>query len=264
MKVTFDLISDLHLKSDSVFDWEGQATSPVCVVAGDVSRDHLIVKKALKHLSKCYRAVFYIDGNDEHRFGLDNLPSSYRRLIKEIKNIPNVTYLQENVVVIDGLAIVGANGWWSFDLDETLDINTCKEWMKQEYESKYPDVLVDTATIEEFSRTDAAYLINSIQQLQTHNDVKKIAIVSHTVPGADLIMHDIDLFEKPKFNSMGSGLLRLALATDTENKIDTWCFGHYHSDVDRIINGVRYVNNCRGKGLHQKAAYYPKRIEIQI
>jgi hypothetical protein len=107
-------------------------------------------------------------------------------------------------------------------------------------------------------------LINSIQRLQTHNDVKKIAIVSHTVPGADLILHDIDLYGKPQFNGMGNGLLRLALATDTENKIDTWCFGHYHSDVDRIINGVRYVNNCRGKGLHQKAVYYPKRIEIDI
>jgi len=264
MKVAFDLISDLHLEPDSEFDWEGQATSPVCVVAGDVSRDYRTVKKTLEHLSNCYRAVCYIDGNDEHRYGLDHLPSSYRRLIKEIKNIPDVTYLQENVVVIDGLAIVGANGWWGFDLDETLDMEVCKAWMKQEYESRYPEIPVDTTTIEEFSRTDAAYLINSIQRLQTHNDVKKIVIISHTVPGADLIMHDIDLCGKPHFNGMGNGLLRLALATDTENKVDTWCFGHYHSDVDRIINGVRYVNNCRGKGLHQKAAYYPKRIEIEI
>lgn len=264
MKIAFDLISDLHLEPDSGFDWEGQATSPVCVVAGDISRDPRTVKKTLAHLSKCYSAVFYIDGNDEHRFSLDHLPSSYRRLIKEIKNIPNVTYLQENVVVIDGLAIVGANGWWDFQLDETLDTDMCKSWMKQRYESVYPEIVVDTTTIEEFSRTDAAYLINSIQRLQTHNDVKKIAIVSHTVPGADLIMHDIDLYGTPQFNVMGNALLRLALATDTENKIDTWCFGHYHGDVDRMINGVRYVNNCRGKGLYQKSVYYPKRIEIEI
>jgi UDP-2,3-diacylglucosamine pyrophosphatase LpxH len=105
MTIAFDLISDLHLDPESDFDWTGQATSPVCVVAGDVSRDYHTVRKTLKHLSNCYAAVFYIDGNDEHRFMLDNVPSSYRMLAKAIKNIPNVTYLQNNVVVIEGLAI---------------------------------------------------------------------------------------------------------------------------------------------------------------
>jgi len=84
------------------------------------------------------------------------------------------------------------------------------------------------------------------------------------VPGKDLIQHDIDLAGKPQFNCMGNDLLRLALGEDSENKIDTWCFGHYHGNVDREIDGIRYVNNCRGKGLYQKSVYYPKRIEIKI
>jgi UDP-2,3-diacylglucosamine pyrophosphatase LpxH len=264
MKLAFDLISDLHLEPDSDFDWTGQATSTVCVVAGDVARDYSTVKRTLRHLTECYSAVFYIDGNDEHRFMLDNIPASYRRLTKELRNIPNLTFLQNNVVVIEGVAILGTNGWWGFDMDETIDTDRCKDWMKTVYEEKCPDVEVDTTTIEEYSRSDAAYLINSIQRLQTHLDVKKIVIVSHTVPGYDLIQHDIDLSGKPQFNCMGNGLLRLANSGDSENKIDTWCFGHYHGDVDRRINGVRYVNNCRGKGLYQKSAYYPKRIEIEI
>lgn len=264
MTIAFDLISDLHLDPESDFDWTGQATSPVCVVAGDVSRDYHTVRKTLKHLSNCYAAVFYIDGNDEHRFMLDNVPSSYRMLAKAIKNIPNVTYLQNNVVVIEGLAILGTNGWWGFDMDEALDQDVCKTWMKDSYLASYPDIDVDTTIIEEFSRTDAAYLINSVKRLQTHNDIKKIAIITHTVPGKDLIQHDIDLAGKPQFNCMGNDLLRLALGEDSENKIDTWCFGHYHGNVDREIDGIRYVNNCRGKGLYQKSVYYPKRIEIKI
>ena len=91
-------------------------------------------------------------------------------------------------------------------------------------------------------------------------------MVTHTVPNADLINHDLDLVNTHHFNCMGNRLMRLVLSNDTEHKIDTWCFGHYHGSVDRIIGNVRYVNNCRGRGdtEHRQHVYYPKRIEIAI
>ena len=201
MTMTFDLISDLHLESwNEELNFSGQATSPVCVVAGDVARDHTLVKKFLKHLSECYAAVFYIDGNDEHRFQLGDLGASYSKLNQAIRRIPRVTYLQDNVVVIDGVAILGTNGWWGFDLDESIDSEGSKQWMKNRYEARHPEVVVDTQMIHDASRTDAAYLVSSIQRLQTHQDVKKIVIVTHTVPEAGLIQHDIDLAGKYDFN----------------------------------------------------------------
>jgi UDP-2,3-diacylglucosamine pyrophosphatase LpxH len=53
---------------------------------------------------------------------------------------------------------------------------------------------------------------------------------------------------------------------DTENKIKAWCFGHYHRSVDRTIDGIRYVNNCKGRGNTpwSQAVYYPKRITIEF
>jgi hypothetical protein len=265
MTMAFDLISDLHLETwTEELDFLGQATSPVCVVAGDIARDHLLVKKFLKHLSTCYAAVFYIDGNDEHRFQLGDLGASYAKLNQIIRKIPRVTYLQDNVVVIDGVAILGTNGWWGFDLDETLDLEGSKKWMKDLYESHYPEVVVNTQMIQDASRTDAAYLVSSVQRIQTHQDVKKIVIVTHSVPEAQLIKHDIGLAGDHAFNSMGNRLMHLVHTNDTERKIHTWCFGHYHGTVDRMLNGIRYVNNCRGRGdtPHRKHVYYPKRIEI--
>jgi UDP-2,3-diacylglucosamine pyrophosphatase LpxH len=263
--MTFDLISDLHLETWSEeLNFLGQATSPVCVVAGDIARDHAAVKKFLKHLSECYAAVFYIDGNDEHRFQLSDLGASYAKLNQAIRRIPRVTYLQDNVVVIDGVAILGTNGWWGFDLDETLDLEGSKQSMKNRYEARHPEVVVDTQMIQDASGTDAAYLVSSVQRLQTHQDVKKIVIVTHTVPEAELIQHDIDLAHNYAFNCMGNRLMRLVHTNDTERKIHTWCFGHYHGSVDRILNGIRYVNNCRGRGdtPYRTHVYYPKRIEI--
>lgn len=267
MIVAFDLISDLHLETwQETLNWTGMATSPVLVIAGDVSRDHRLLRTALKHFSECYAAVFYIDGNDEHRFKLDRLGESYNQLSRSIKSLPRVTFLQDNVVVIDGVALLGTNGWWSFDLDPDIDSEQSSNWMIESYAAKHPEHSVDTGMIANAARIDAAYLSSSIARLQTHKDVKKIMIVSHTVPRLELINHDLDFCHKPIINSMGNPWMPAALESDSEKKVDTWCFGHYHGSVDRVIDDIRYVNNCRGRGdtPFKQSVYYPKRIEIEV
>jgi UDP-2,3-diacylglucosamine pyrophosphatase LpxH len=65
---------------------------------------------------------------------------------------------------------------------------------------------------------------------------------------------------------MGNAHMELALHEDTEHKIQAWCFGHYHRSVDRDIQNIRYVSNCRGRGdtAWSQAAYYPKRITVDF
>jgi hypothetical protein len=71
MQLSFDLISDLHVETwPEPFDWTGMATSVIAVVAGDVSRDRTILVQTLEHLSGCYKAVIFVDGNDEHQMDL--------------------------------------------------------------------------------------------------------------------------------------------------------------------------------------------------
>jgi predicted phosphohydrolase len=234
-------------------------------VAGDVCKDQALLLKTLRHLGTCYQAVFYIDGNDEHRDYITQLDSSYQYLSQQIQRIPNVVYLQDNVVVIDGVAILGTNGWWGYDLDENINRDDCKQHMTDWYAKKMPGFEINPEEISDMSRRDVAYLINSVRRLQTHNDVKKIVIVTHTVPAAHLICHDIELTNTRLFNIMGNRLMHLVHTNDTEHKINTWCFGHYHGNIDKTIQGIRFVNNCRGRGdsPYRQDAYFPKRIEIK-
>lgn len=261
MTFTFDLISDLHVETWDNFDWSGQATSPYCVVAGDIARDHSLVVKTLQHLGECYQCVFYIDGNDEHRYQLDNISENYQLLVKSIENIKNVVFLHDHVVIVNGLAILATNGWWSYDLDPGLDLDQCSQWFQTQY--RVPSNVV--ANIAATAYNDAAYLMNSVRTLQTHLDVRAIAIVTHTVPNYELIKHDIQLVDSWRFNTTGNPHMQMALDEDTEKKIKVWCFGHYHQPVDRDLNGIRYVNNCRGRGNTDwcQYAYYPKRITIE-
>ena len=260
MSFAFDLISDIHAETWPDFDWTGKATSAYCVVAGDLARDRDVVLDTLRHLGSCYQAVFYVDGNDEHRYQYDDLNASYADLARRIKKIHNVVFLQDNVVVIDGVAIIGTNGWWTYDLDPSIDAEQTSLWFQNQCKVS---AQVAKAT-GRMATTDAAYMVTTVKRLQPHDDVRKIVCVTHTVPNSSLIAHDIDLAGTLRFNTMGNGFMMQALSADTKKKMHTWCFGHYHGSVDQIRQGVRFVNNCRGRGDTdwRQYVYHPLRIVI--
>lgn len=263
MSFAFDLISDLHVETwDKKFDWSGQATSPYCILAGDVAKDRSQLIETLQHLGKCYQAVFYIDGNDEHVNHIDRLNHSYISLATQIQKIPNVVYLQDNVVVIDGIAILGTNGWWGFDFELSLDPTQSAQWWQDKMQVSGNTV----KSVAKMSTTDATYMVSSVRRLQSHHEVKKIIAVTHTVPLSTLIQHDIALEGSLRYNCMGNAYMQQALLADTKNKIHTWCFGHYHGSVDQIHHDVRFVNNCRGRGDtdYKQYVYHPKRILVDL
>ena len=263
MQVSFDLISDLHVDTwPEPFDWTGMPTSIMAVVAGDISRDRELLYKTLRHLGECYRVVIFIDGNDEHRWSLDNLGQSYQELADEIDKIENVVYLQDNVVVIDGVGFIGTNGWWTYDFDNTDSYDHSKQWFAETYKLN----LHTANAIEVMAQQDVRYLTKIIKRLQTHQDIQKLVVVTHTPPSIELLEHDIELEGTHRINCSGNSHILKAFIEDTEDKIDTWCFGHYHNDVDKTIHGVRYVNNCRGRGGTKwcKTVYNPKKIKINL
>ena len=260
MQLSFDLISDLHLDTQRI-DFSNIATSAVCVVAGDIAEDRKIVIDCLSQLSRHYQQVLYIDGNSEHKNYFSDLQKSQADLKRKISKLNRVQYLYDDVVVLNGVAFVGANGWWDFKFDPSIDPDQTAQW----YQSVVP-VPCDTDQIILQRINDATYLVHTVAKLQAHPDVRQIVIVSHTVPLPSLISHDIDLEGSYKFNVMGNRLLEAVNVVDTESKITTWCFGHYHGAVDQYLNKIRYVNNCRGRQGTQywQYAYYPKKIKIDI
>lgn len=263
MKVSFDLISDLHVETwPEPFDWTGMPTSTLAVVAGDISRDRQVVVDTLRHLGECYRAVMYIDGNDEHRYSLHDLGESYNTLFEEIQDIPNVIYLQDNAVVIDGVGFIGTNGWWAFDFDNADSYEHSRQWFIERYQVDP----VAAVNVEGMAMQDAKYLCSSIKRVQRHQDIKSLVVVTHTVPDVMLVEHDVELEGSHRLNCTGNSHLIKSVVEDTEGKIDTWCFGHYHSDIDQIRQGIRFVNNCRGRGNTpwSKSVYNPKRITVEV
>lgn len=255
-----DLISDLHVDEQPLPDWSDLVTSPFCIVAGDVARDRNKLRSTLSHLGSCYQQVFYIDGNEEHRPYLDDLDASYNSLTDLAMSVHNVVYLRNDIVVINGIAIVAANGWWNFDFESDHNIDATIAWY-----CDYVNITRQQALkIIDHAQSDVMYLINSIKKITVHTDIHSVVMVTHTLPSFWLVSHDISLGGSERMNCVGNNQMSQVFGADLQNKIKLWCVGHYHLSLDRELNGVHYVSNVRGRhgtGWYNHA-YYPKRLHI--
>jgi len=231
MIIGFDIISDLYLSPTDSFNWEGNPTSLFCIVSGNISNNLDVVQNTLTHLSRIYRGVFFIDGALE--VGNPDLKKQrIDQLTKISSNYKNVSYLNTNVIVVDGVAIIGCNGWSG---------------------NYWPNSKIDELKASVSRAEDMLYLKSTLEKLQLHLDIKKIIVVTNSVPSLNLyfgenpgILDDIDLTD--------------ALVADTESKIVTWVFGNHPNGIDTLIKNIRYVNN----GCFSKKPYWPKRIDVSI
>ena len=111
MIFAFDIISDLNLSEGEPFDWVNKPTSLYCVIAGNITNDLHTLYRVIKHLSLLYQGVFYIDGSLENS-QLQEKDRVISEIGKMFSGIKNAVYLHNNVVVIEGVAIVGVNGYY--------------------------------------------------------------------------------------------------------------------------------------------------------
>lgn len=229
MEIGFDLVSDLYLDPEDSFNWEGKSTSLYCIIAGNVSSDLRTIYQTLTHMSKFYQGIFYVPGLLEYKDCIDHEQRT-QELAKIVKKLPKVAMLYHHVVIIDGVAILGANGW-SADNPNDIDMSLVKSRLD-----------------------DIAYLNKSIIKLQTHLDVKKILVITACIPRRQLyfgkVPEHVDDHIYPDY----------CLASDTEMKITHWVFGSTERDVDTVYNGIHYMNNP----YYKKLPYWAKRINITI
>jgi hypothetical protein len=231
MKLGFDVISDLYL-TDNSFDWDGKVTSLFCLVCGNISNDLSIVDDVLTKLSKVYNKVFFIEGSLEHK-DLFNHMGTITTIEQICSNLENVIYLYDNVAILNGIAIVGCNGWYG-----NVVVNEDE------------DSLLNLSML---NFQDLVYLTNTIKKLQLYNDVEQIIVVTSSIPSKGVCLEDngdlSDLAPYPAFS----------LTFDTEHKVSTWVFGSYDKMINAIgDDGVKYVNN----GCFNANPYWAKRIEL--
>jgi len=227
MSITFDIIGDLNLTSDDDFDWSNNVTSLFCLITGNISNDLDVVETTLKHLSSIYLHVFYIDGGKEHE-QLCNRKITLEEIRKLCKTFTNVVFLHDNVIIMNGSALVGVNGW-------------CGNYSTENFGEPIAEC---------FRYNDFNYLNTTIEKLQLHLDVTQIIVVSNSIPNETLSLGSKTIPNMP--------ILNQCLSNDHEKKVTHWIYGGSTQMVNTILDGVTYISNPKC----EKQPYWAKRLEI--
>ena len=230
-EIGFDIISDLNLQPNDSFNWENKATSLYCIVAGNVSSDIRTVIQVLLHLSRLYHGVFFVPGKLEYE-KCNSIVTRTNELLAISGSLNNVVVMHNNVIVVDGVGLLGSNGWGN--IENTLDAK---------------NIEMTAAKYEDFT-----FQLKSLGKLQKHLDVKKIVVITSAVPKEELYFGEIpdNVVEQiPLYN---------ILEDDTEKKVSHWVFGTYNKPVDLHIDNINYISNAK----NQYGPYHAKRLTVSI
>ena len=259
----FDLVSDLHKdfwEDDEQVNWEGLGTSLVNCILGDISFDSNITYSTIVDISKHYKFTIFVDGNHEHNNEC-GFQHHNQQLKNELSKYQNIVFLNRSAIVIDGIAFIGANGWWTFDFMEPELTREEAYWYfisNNIYSDPFMQEVMQSA------REDAQILSEIIAKLTVDDAVMEIIILTHTSPLKEFMDFDNFPNQHPaNFSRCGSSYLPGILKFDTNKKIRTWCFGHVHQEFDQVVDGIRYICHPRGRkdDCPENLVYFPKMIE---
>lgn len=237
-------ISDIHLEcAPYTLEATDKDSQTVIVLVGDIA-----IAKSTKYIDFLIKAsaqfmdVVVVAGN--HEYWGSSIIRTPQRIRESIKthNLTNVHYLENDSVVIDGVAFVGGTGWTSNTnsltmFDTQLGMNDFKKIRHGTLRSPWSRKLTveDTNTLHtefvDFIKTEVP------KQQESGN---RVIVVSHHAPTYQSI--------HPKF---ASSKLNNAYYTNLEwlmidLQIKNWMHGHVHNLVDTMIDCCRVTCVPRG------------------
>lgn len=277
-----DLISDLHentwngdISCESVhpMKWE-RGFAPILVIIGDVTDSMKETCDLLRNnINGCYDTVLFVDGNHDHA---DEYPqihphSAWESSIREVNRqltSTDIVYLPSNVYVTEGVAFVGACGWWDYEngqMERNIDLvhRYFDDWVGEASKLKHcPDACtVFASNAKKRGDEEVDSLRERIRSLDKDDSVHSIVVVTHTPP----ILDGID---GPLPTYMHS---QIATVLHDTSKVTHWLFGHTHNNVNTHgRNGVQFVAHPRGSRFgagtggsgRSRAEYHPLTLRV--
>lgn len=248
------LLSDIHLE----FDLEGSdedfvipripgEDEMVLVLAGDITANMDVVCHAphwwsvhtnwVKSAAIRHKAVVFVCGNHEFYHGhMKDVREWWRNVDASVQNFH---FLDNSLVVIDGVRFVGGTLWTSLRNGNPLTMLNVVDKMN---DFKYITVM-DRGVEKPFTAEDwlsEHYATTHFLETELANPFEgKTVVVSHHLPSFQSVSNEyIDKDNDGYASNLDSLIL--------DNNIDLWFHGHTHESVDYMIEDTRVVCNPRG------------------
>lgn len=226
-------------------------------LCGDIGNPFLPnYKTFLERHSKLFNHILIVTGNHEY-YSSNNKQRSMQQIDAEVAKIasefPNVTFLQEESVVIDDITFAGCTLWTAVDEGCQRTMNDYNFIYIDSESQRSRRVLMHSRTYAANTKLVKAYRkqiswLDILQKHQQHREwleniitnpppeTKKMVILTHHAPSIQML--------REQGGNTG------AYASDCDDlfkpPVVCWLSGHTHDSVDTVVNGIRSVSNCYG------------------
>jgi predicted phosphodiesterase len=217
----------------------------ILVAAGDISDKLETLKATLALLRAKFMKIFYVPGN--HELWVRREPQTSVDKFFTVLALCETLDIQTSPAKVDGLWIVPLFSWYEpqFDVDNSADRDSLGSWADF-YLCKWPTAVGQVC--EFFLRMNQPRLLAY--------DGPVISF-SHFLPRRDLLPG----VERLRFK----GLPKVAGCAGLDRQIRSLnarihVFGHSHISCDRVIDGIRYVQNPLCYPRERNATAFPMKM----
>lgn len=224
------LISDVHLEHGTDINVVIPKTpTDVLIVAGDLTVGPANTYRALKELSNHARHIVYTPGNHEYYgYTIQEFNQQLRTLLA---NEPNIHFLYNEYVTIDGTHFIGTPLWTNFRYNHMAMLAARV-------------MISDFKYIKNFTPEQSAIeFYNSVQFIKYAQETLKgrKVIVTHFLPATECIA--------PQYAN--ENLLNNYFCNDLAEYIEfledtTWVFGHTHAPINTKLFSTPLISNPYG------------------
>lgn len=250
------IVSDLHLEFSNIVIPNNGAD--VLILAGDImvakalkipvsDNDSLLpdttnkikFRNFLSQVSADFKNVIYVAGN--HEFYDGSWYKTIDILKTETHNYPNIHYLEDNSVTIDGITFVGSTLWTDLNNRNPITMTAITNML-----SDYTYIRNDKKSYKKISPDDVvtrhAMSLKYISDIVTSNPSNTFVVVTHHAPSNQSISSKY----KANFHSSGAYSSTLDQFILDHPQIKLWACGHNHEAHQYTIGTTQVVCNPRG------------------
>ena len=232
--------SDLHLEFGTDFMPPADSSADLMILAGDI----LVFNKRKpfsRFLKEWHKPVLFVAGNHEYYSGRPMAEENALFKAWLAGNHPNVTFLQDEPITMDGVHFFGGTMWTDFAGANSLAMNHAQISMNDyrcisvnEDQELRPE---DTITLHD------NYVQKLIEWFEQDLPGPRV-VISHHAPVVNPETQYGNSQLGPAFNSLDMP------AIIEKYQPNLWVYGHTHECDDQRIGTTRIISNQRGYPRH--------------
>lgn len=228
--------SDLHLEFGYNFRPPKDSDADLMVLAGDI-----ITFRNFKPLGWMLREwrkpVLYVAGNHEYYTvrPMDAGALAFREWLA--KNYPNVTFLQDAAVTIDGVNFFGGTMWTDFS-----DVDRAAMARAEHGMNDYTQIMLPNGQFMKPADTVAfhfSFVENLTRWFEDDLPGKRV-VITHHAPVINPRSEHSDSPYMPAYNSLDM------LPIIKTYQPTLWVYGHTHECDDQMVGATRIISNQHG------------------